>query len=84
MDIVLKRVMAYVIDVLIVTLLMSFIVSQSFINPYIDEYMDSYNEYTELVQKAHIKICKASFLYKKGLFHFRNFQQAILSYKKTL
>lgn len=52
MDLVLKRVMAYVIDVLIVTLLMSFIVSQSFINPYIDEYMDSYNEYTELVQKA--------------------------------
>ena len=52
MDLVLKRVMAYVIDVLIVTLLMSFIVSQNFINPYIDEYMDSYNEYTELVQKA--------------------------------
>lgn len=52
MDLVLKRVMAYIIDILIVSILVSLIVGQSFINPYIDEYSKYYEEYTDLAEKV--------------------------------
>lgn len=52
MDIVLKRVMAYIIDVLIFSIVLTPIINWSVINPYIDEYTENYSEYTELVEQA--------------------------------
>lgn len=52
MDIVLKRVMAYIIDILLVSIVMSPIINWKVINPYIDEYSENYNEYVELVEQA--------------------------------
>lgn len=52
MDIVLKRIMAYIIDVLLILILMSLIVGQRFINPYIDEYTENYTEFMELQEQA--------------------------------
>lgn len=52
MDIVLKRVMAYVIDMLIVTIFLSLFVGQKFINPYVDEFNENYNAYMELIEEA--------------------------------
>ncbi len=52
MDIVLKRVMAYIIDILLVLIVMSPIINWKVINPYIDEYSENYNEYVELVEQA--------------------------------
>lgn len=52
MDIVLKRVMAYIIDVLIFSIVLTPIINWSVINPYIDEYTENYSEYTELIEQA--------------------------------
>lgn len=52
MDLVLKRLMAYVIDILIVSICMTPILNWSVINPYIDEYTENYTEYTELLEQA--------------------------------
>ncbi len=52
MDIVLKRVMAYIIDVLIFSIVLTPIINWSVINPYVDEYTENYSEYTELVEQA--------------------------------
>lgn len=52
MDIVLKRVMAYIIDILLVSIVMSPLINWKVINPYIDEYSENYNEYVELVEQA--------------------------------
>lgn len=52
MDIVLKRVMAYIIDVLIFSIVLTPIINWSVINPYIDEYTKNYSEYTELIEQA--------------------------------
>lgn len=52
MDIVLKRVMAYILDMLIVTIFLSLFVGQRFINPYVDEFNESYNAYMELIEGA--------------------------------
>lgn len=52
MDIVLKRVMAYLIDVLIFSIVLTPIINWSVINPYVDEYTENYSEYTELVEQA--------------------------------
>ena len=52
MDLVLKRLMAYVIDILIVSICMTPILNWSVINPYIDEYTENYTEYTELIEAA--------------------------------
>ena len=49
MDISLKRIIAYIIDVLIVTIIMIPFIRLKAINPYIDEYNKYYEEYTELV-----------------------------------
>ena len=52
MDIVLKRVMAYIIDVLIFSIVLTPIINWSVINPYIDEYTENYSEYTEFIEQA--------------------------------
>ena len=52
MDIVLKRVMAYIIDVLIFSIVLTPIINWSVINPYIDEYTENYSQYTELIEQA--------------------------------
>ena len=52
MDLVLKRLMAYVIDILIVSICMTPVLNWSVINPYIDEYTENYTEYTELLEQA--------------------------------
>lgn len=52
MDLVLKRLMAYVIDILIVSICMIPILNWSVINSYIDEYTENYTEYTELLEQA--------------------------------
>lgn len=52
MDIVLKRVMAYIIDVLIFSIVLTPIINWSVINPYVDEYTENYSEYTELIEQA--------------------------------
>ena len=52
MDLVLKRLMAYVIDILIVSICMTPILNWSVINPYIDKYNENYTEYTELLEQA--------------------------------
>ena len=52
MDLVLKRLMAYVIDILIVSICMTPLLNWSVINPYIDEYTENYTEYTELLEQA--------------------------------
>lgn len=52
MDLVLKRVMAYIIDILIVSIVVSLFVGQSFINPYVDEYNKYYEEYMDLYQQV--------------------------------
>lgn len=52
MDLVLKRIMAYIIDILIVSIVVSLFVGQSFINPYIDEYDKYYSEYMDLYQQV--------------------------------
>lgn len=52
MDIVLKRVMAYIIDVLIFSIVLTPIINWSVINPYVDEYTENYSEYTELVEQS--------------------------------
>ena len=52
MDLVLKRIMAYVIDILIVSICMTPLLNWSVINPYIDEYTENYTEYTELLEQA--------------------------------
>ena len=52
MDLVLKRLMAYVIDILIVSICMTPILNWSVINPYIDEYTENYTENTELLEQA--------------------------------
>ena len=49
MDTILKRVMAYIIDIFIVLIVASLISVIGFINPYKDEYETAYDEYTELV-----------------------------------
>ena len=49
MDTILKRVMAYIIDIFIVLIVASLISVIGFINPYKDEYDTAYDEYTELV-----------------------------------
>lgn len=52
MDIVLKRVMAYIIDVLIFSIVLTPIINWSVINPYVDEYTENYSQYTELIEQA--------------------------------
>lgn len=52
MDIVLKRVMAYIIDILLVSIIMTPLINWRVINPYIDDYTKYYNEYTELMEQA--------------------------------
>lgn len=52
MDLVLKRVMAYIIDILIVMIVTSMIGNLSIINPYVDEYQENYDEYMEIVGQA--------------------------------
>ena len=52
MDIVLKRVMAYIIDVLIFSIVLTPIINWSVINPYIVEYTENYSQYTELIEQA--------------------------------
>lgn len=52
MELVLKRLMAYIIDILIVSICMTPIINWKIVNPYIDEYTTNYTEYTELLEKA--------------------------------
>ncbi len=52
MDLVLKRLMAYIIDILIVSIVLTPIINWSVINPYIDDYTENYNAYTELIEEA--------------------------------
>ena len=49
MDLILKRVMAYLMDFLFITILVSLIVNIKFINPYLDNYRKTYDEYNELI-----------------------------------
>ncbi len=49
MDISLRRVIAFCIDMVIVSFVTSLVVTYIPINPYSDEYNDTYDEYTELV-----------------------------------
>ncbi len=52
MDLVLKRVMAYIIDILIFSIVLTPVINWSVINPYIDEYTENYSEYTKLLEEA--------------------------------
>ncbi len=52
MDTSFKRILAYVIDILIVSLVMTPIISLKAINPYVDDYNKYYEQYTELVEKG--------------------------------
>lgn len=49
MDTILKRVMAYIIDILIVSIIATMISSVGLINPYKDEYEEAYDEYADVV-----------------------------------
>ena len=49
MDTILKRVMAYIIDILIVSIIATMISSFGLINPYKDEYEEAYDEYADVV-----------------------------------
>ena len=51
MDISLKRIIAYILDILLVTLVATLISQIRVINPYLDKYMETYNEYNELIKK---------------------------------
>ena len=48
---VLKRVSAYMLDILIVFVLFSLISNIKFINPYYDKYLESYENYTETLEE---------------------------------
>ena len=50
MDISLKRIGAYIIDVVIVFLVTSVLINTKFINPRIDNYTKHYEEYTKLME----------------------------------
>lgn len=52
MDTSLKRIMAYIIDVLILTIVFSVFINFKIFNPYIDKYNDTYTEYTNLIEDA--------------------------------
>ena len=52
MDIVLKRVMAYIIDILLISIVVTPLLNWKVLNPYIDEYTKYYEEYTKLVEDA--------------------------------
>ena len=49
MDTILKRVMAYIIDIFIVSIIATLISSIGLINPYKDEYNDAYDQYANTV-----------------------------------
>lgn len=55
MDTSLKRIIAYVIDILIINLIMTPIISLKAINPYVDDYNKYYEQYAELVEKGNNK-----------------------------
>lgn len=50
MDTSLKRIIAYVIDIAIVTILVTFISQIKVINPYLEDYNKTYEEYNELLE----------------------------------
>lgn len=50
MDTSLRRIIAYIIDIAIVTILVTFISQIKIINPYLDDYNKTYEEYNELVE----------------------------------
>ena len=45
------RIIAYLLDILLVYIIISFLVSIRFINPYYDEYLEAYNKYSEILTK---------------------------------
>ena len=73
MDITLKRVIAYLIDVLIVSLITSLLTSISFLNPYYDKYQETYNAYTEIMNEESVdndKIIELNYdLYKYRIYN---------------
>ncbi len=52
MDTSLKRIIAYLIDILIVSIVVTPFINIKAINPYIDDYNTYYEEYTELIEDA--------------------------------
>ena len=52
MDISLKRIIAYILDILLVTLVATLISQVKFINPNLDKYMETYDEYRELIKET--------------------------------
>lgn len=52
MDISIKRIIAYIIDILIITIVFSFFINLKAINPYIDKYNSTYKQYTNLLEDA--------------------------------
>ena len=70
MDTSLKRIIAYLIDILIVSIVVTPFINLKAINPYIDDYNKYYEEYTKLIEDANngdIAIIKGGKKY--SLFH---------------
>lgn len=55
MDISLKRIVAYIIDILIVTIVATAITNIPYVNPYKDEYNAAYEKYVELTKSENVE-----------------------------
>ena len=54
MDITLKRIIAYLIDIILISTVTYFLTKITFLNPYYDEYQETYNTYTELLDEENV------------------------------
>ena len=55
MDISLKRIIGYILDIILVTLVATLLSNIKQVNPYLEKYTDAYNRYEEIVKKEEIK-----------------------------
>ena len=54
MDITLKRIIAYTIDIMLVSIITSFLAQVTFFNPNYDKYEETYDEYNKIVEAEDI------------------------------
>ncbi len=77
MDISLKRIIAYILDILLVTLVATLISQVKFINPNLDKYMETYDEYRELIKETESPDTEKIMQMNYDIYRYRTVNSAI-------
>ena len=77
MDISLKRIIAYILDIILVTLVATLISQVKTINPHLDKYMETYDEYRELIKETESPDTEKIMEMNYDIYRYRTVNSAI-------